>query len=109
MSETFKNNAAFMPFYTDSVSVKGVRANKNLCGTFRACVFDMGLGDALSDSDTASSRKVITVEIPKCEMCWIGNEPHKGDTITLEDGEKFKVVSVSSPLGESWSMEARQA
>ena len=61
MPSIFHNPAAFAPFYEDEVAIKGAAQS----GTFKACIFENGLDDPISEASIAADRRAVTVHIPK--------------------------------------------
>lgn len=111
MPSIFHNPAAFAPFYDQLVAVKGDAQ----VGTFKACAFEDGLDDPLSEASPAADRRRISVCIPKrgdggwnCE-----NPPKRGDTLTVlswggvEGVDNFAVEKVMDFM-DSWMLSARE-
>lgn len=109
--DMFSNESAFAPMYSDVVGVEGVRQGRSLRGSFRACVFDVGLCDPLAETDGSSSRGVVRILVPRRgEGAWIGGRPQVGDRVRITGDQRvFRVSFVSLPMGQDWEMEARQA
>ena len=107
----FQSPAAFAPFYEDEIAVRGAAQS----GTFKACIFENGLDDPLSDASIAADRRAVTVHVPKrgtggwnCET-----PPAVEDRLTLLSWggtpcmDEFAVSSVSD-FGDAWILAARE-
>lgn len=108
MGSMFENTRAFAPFYADPVAVEGVRENgRKVSGTFRACVFELGLDDPLADESAESRRKRVDVFVRRDD--WPDDEPPQaGFAIFTEMGDEFRIERVEpDPLG--WKFKARSA
>ena len=107
----FSSPAAFAPFYDQLVAVKGAAQSV----TVKACVFEDGLDDPLSDASPAADRRRIAVCLPKygeggwnCEM-----PPKRGDTLTVlswggKDGVDDFAVEKVADFMDSWQLSARE-
>lgn len=107
----FQSPAAFAPFYEDEIAVRGAAQS----GTFKACIFENGLDDPLSDASIAADRRAVTVHIPKLGPGgWNCDEaPAVEDRLTLlswggtQCEDEFAVSSVSD-FGDAWILAARE-
>ncbi len=112
MSTLFHNPAAFAPLYTDLVAIKGTAQS----GTFKACVFEDGLDDPLSEASICSGARSVVVLVPKVgEGGWnCADRPRVGDVATLlswggiEGVDGYTVKKVDD-FGDAWQLHARGA
>jgi hypothetical protein len=111
MPSIFHNSQAFAPLYDQLVAVKGAAQSV----TLKACVFEDGLDDPLSDASPAADRRHLSVCIPKtgdggwnCAM-----PPKRGDTLTVLSWggvagvDDFAVERVVD-FQDSWQLSARE-
>lgn len=88
----------YKAMYTDIIAISGVRKRDSYYTSLKACVFDQQDVDPFCDSDATTNLKMINVLISYDN--WMLNiKPQIGDTITLENAEKYKVVKVSESMG----------
>lgn len=123
MADDFDIPAAFDPFYTDEVALcnaQGDASGMRVNVTCRACVFDGGADEPLSDTDMESDIRRITVHIPASRGN-AGGWPYKfppfaglelriiGEPVfpAAETAAVFAVRSVSL-FGSAYVLEARE-
>ena len=110
----------FDVFMTDKIKI--TRANGSVNCTLNCCLFDGGIDEVISDFGTATTRKLIQVTIRKhpsysdvpydndtISMCWpyVDTEPKIGDTITVDNGQEFKVYDVGVYDQQVYNIKAR--
>lgn len=113
MPSPFHNPAAFAPFYDLSATICGQAQS----GTFKACVFEEGLADPLSEASTGTEVKHVLIVIPKTGPGGWNNPqpPVRGDKVTMTEwagvpGEhSFAVESVEGDgFAGEWHLKARE-
>ena len=112
MPSPFFNPAAFTPFYDQLVVVNGAAQR----GTFKACVFEEGFDDPLSEVSVETDTRSAVIVIPKTgDGGWNCQErPRVGDKVTIlswgdiEGVNDFAVKRVDD-FGDSWQIHARGA
>jgi hypothetical protein len=120
MPDIFHNPAAFACFFTDVITVEGLRAvpsssgsgtaARKVSGTFRACVFDNGFADPFAEADADTNARSFSVSVRSGD--WIERTPPQvGDKITLElDGLAYRlaVSRIDTTTGDIWSITAKE-
>lgn len=104
---------AAIPSQAPTVAVSGVRktaaGTRPVRGLLTAISSGSAFADPLGDS-LGSSLKTISLIVPKCgEGGWFDEtDPQEGDILTIEDGRKFAVTTVTETRGVYYKIEARQ-
>ena len=111
MPSIFDNPAAFAPLYDQLVAVMGAAQS----GTFKACIFENGLDDPISEASIAADRRAVTVHIPKLGPGgWnCAAAPAVEDKLTLLSWggmpcmDEFAISEVKD-FGDAYILEARE-
>lgn len=119
MPDIFHNTAAVAQFFTDCISVEGLRAfilsasgdaadtARKVSGTYSACVFPNGFADPFAEADADTDVRTFTILIPAGE--WLDHtHPQVGDLVTLDSGEQLAVSRIDSLTGDTWSLTAKE-
>lgn len=105
---------AVMPSQAPSIAVSGVRktatGTRPVRGLLTSCTTSSGFNDPLGELSASSGDKLITVLVPKRgEGAWFdATDPQEGDVLTLEDGDKYAVISVDETRGLYYKIGARK-
>lgn len=111
MPSIFQSQAAFAPFYEDEVAIKGAAQS----GTFKACIFENGLDDPISEASIAADRRAVTVHVPKFGAggWYCAEAPSVEDKLTLLSWggrpcmDEFAISDVKD-FGDAYILEARE-
>lgn len=105
---------AAIPSQATAIAVSGVRktaaGTRPVRGLLTAIVSGSGFSDTLGEMSAGSGIHSISLIIPKSgDGGWFDTtDPQEGDILTLEDGRKFSVYSVTETRGVYYKIEARQ-
>ena len=92
MNNPWNNFDAFSPMFCDKVEIT-LKAN-NQKFTVNACTFPLEQVDPFVENSNESLIKLVTVLL--CKKCFPKDlKPKVGDTITLENGEKYNISEIT--------------